>query len=301
MSPGPRGAGRLAPAVVAAGYAAGWRLVRSAPYGIAAAAFRLGADVCFRAHGRGVTQLAENLRRVVPTAGERELAALTRDAMRSYARYWLETFRFPDMDPADVESRTPATGIDNVHRALSDGRGVVIALPHMGNYDAAGVWLMRHCGTFTTVVERLEPESVFRRFVSYRERLGMEVLAVGGGEPSPTSVLTRRLRENRILCLVADRDLAGGGVPVTFFGEPARMPAGPAFLAANTGAALIPVGLWFEESGWGLRFYPEVPLAAGARLRDRVAAMTQSLADVFAGDIAAHPQDWHMLQPVWTR
>jgi phosphatidylinositol dimannoside acyltransferase len=86
---------------------------------------------------------------------------------------------------------------------------------------------------------------------------------------------------------------------VTFFGETARMPAGPALLAATTGAALLPVGLWFTPDGWGVRVHPAVGVPAGGRLRDRVTAATQVLADTFAAEIARRPEDWHMLQRLW--
>jgi phosphatidylinositol dimannoside acyltransferase len=100
------------------------------------------------------------------------------------------------------------------------------------------------------------------------------------------------------VCLVADRDLSHNGIQVQFFGEPTRMPAGPALLAATTGAALLPVSLWFTDDGWGQRINAPIQLPDG-RLRERVAAGTQAIADVFAHDIAEHPTDWHMLQRLW--
>jgi KDO2-lipid IV(A) lauroyltransferase len=169
----------------------------------------------------------------------------------------------------------------------------------MGNYDVAGVWMAEHQMSVTVVAERLKPASLFRRFTEYRESLGMEVLALGHGEKSPAETLARRLRDGGIVCLVADRDLTTSGIEVDFFGQPAKMPAGPAFLAATTGAALVPLGLWYEGTGWGMHFYPPMQLTEAARLRDRVTGTTQQLADIFAADIARHPQDWHMLQRMW--
>ena len=113
-------------------------------------------------------------------------------------------------------------------------------------------------------------------------------------------MLKDRLREGgRVVCLLADRDLTKRGIDVEFFGDTARMPAGPALLAASTGAALLPVGLWFTPGGWGIRIHPEVPIADSGRLRDKVATATQELADAFAADIARRPHDWHMLQRLW--
>ncbi|WP_236809427.1 phosphatidylinositol mannoside acyltransferase [Amycolatopsis albispora] len=261
------------------------------------AIFSLGADLATWRGGPRVQQLRRNLARVVPQADATELDELTKRAMRSYARYWQESFRLPSMDHEQVRAKVAAaiTGVENLDAALAEGNGVVFALPHTGNWDAAGVWLAGYLGGFTTVVERLEPESVFRRFVAFREALGFEVVPLTG-DSAAFRVLLKRLRENKAICLVGDRDLTGSGIDVTFFGEHTRMPGGPARLAATTGAALIPVGCWFTEGGWQIRMHPRIRVTA----RAEVPAATQALADIFAGDIAAHPTDWHMLQPFWT-
>jgi KDO2-lipid IV(A) lauroyltransferase len=149
------------------------------------------------------------------------------------------------------------------------------------------------------VAERLKPDSLFRRFLAFREGLGMEVLPATGGA-SRFGVLAQRLRAGRLVCLVSDRDVTGGGIEVEFFGEKARMMGGPAALAVQTGAALLPVTLWFEDSGWGAQIYDEIPVPAEGTRREKVAAMTQQLAEVYEAGIRAHPEDWHMLQPVFT-
>jgi phosphatidylinositol dimannoside acyltransferase len=286
-----------------AGYAAGWGLVKAVPGPFAGTAFRVVADVATRRGGGGVRQLRKNLRRVVgPDVSAAQLDQLTRDGMRSYARYWLETFRLPAMDKAEVIRVVEANAIGSHHldEAIAAGHGYVLALPHMANYDAAALWLIdRYRQPFSTVMERLEPRSLFDRFFAYRRSLGMDVLPLTGGAAAPVQALTRRLRGNGGVCLVADRDLSHGGIDVQLFGETARMPTGPAFLAATTGAALLPVGLWFTpEGGWAHRINPPVVLPPG-RLADRVRIGTQALADAFAVEIADHPRDWHMLQRLW--
>jgi len=283
----------LAGRLVDAGYAAGWRLVPKLPTKAAGVAFWAAADLVARRGGGSATQLRANLRRVVPQAGEAELDELTRRAMHSYARYWHEAFRLPSTERAAVLANVDITGVEYLEAALAEGNGAVVALPHSGNWDVAGLWAVDHLGDFTTVVERLEPESLYRRFVEYRESLGFEVVPADGSVSF--RLLLQRLRENKVVCLVGDRDLNNTGVPVTFFDEQARFPAGPARLAASTGAALLPLGSWFTDEGWGLRIHPPVRVAN----RSEAAAATQALADVFSGDIAAHPTDWHMLQPFW--
>ncbi|WP_253866592.1 phosphatidylinositol mannoside acyltransferase [Prauserella halophila] len=282
-------AGRLADA----GFATGWRLVPKLPKAVAGLAFWGAADLAARRGGDSARQLRANLRRVVPQAGETELDELTRRAMHSYARYWHEAFRLPSADPATVLGEVDISGTEYLEAALAAGNGAVVALPHTGNWDVAGLWAVQQIGELTTVAERLEPESLYRRFVEYRESLGFEVIPADGSVSF--RLLLQRLRENRVVCLVGDRDLTNTGTPVTFFGEPARFPAGPARLAASTGAALLPVGSWYTDDGWGLRIHPRIRVAN----RGEAPAATQALADVFAGDIAAHPTDWHMLQPFW--
>ncbi|MGQ0576401.1 MAG: phosphatidylinositol mannoside acyltransferase [Pseudonocardia sp.] len=292
----------LAERAAGLGYAAGWRVVRALPQAVARGAFERVGELAARRDGPGARRLRANLARVVPDAGRAQLDALVRAGMRSYARYWCEAFRLPSMDPADVHRRMDphVTGAAPAFEALDAGRGIVFALPHSGNWDLAGVWFvetLRRRGAeaaITTVVERLRPESLFRRFVAYRESLGFEVLPAGDAVASHRA-LTRRLRAGGVVALVADRDLTASGIEVSFCGEPARLPAGPARLAALTGALLVPAYPRFTPDGWAL------PMAAPVPVPDRagVPSATQALADAFAALIAQAPEDWHMLQPLW--
>jgi phosphatidylinositol dimannoside acyltransferase len=289
--------------VADAEYAAAWRLVGAVPSGLAHGVFRLGADLAARRGGGGARRLRANLARVVPAASPAELDELVRAGLRSYARYWCEAFRLPRMDLLDLYWRTnpQVSGTGPFLDALRSGRGVIFALPHSGNWDAAGVWLVQtlrrlgHEPVFTTVAQRLRPERLYRRFVDYRAGLGFDVVAVEDGRAAHRA-LTGRLRAGGVVCLLADRDLSGSGVEVRFFGEPARFPAGPAMLAALTGAVLIPVYPGFTADGWSLRLADPVPVGG----RRDVPAATQAVADAFARLIAAAPADWHALQPVWT-
>jgi lauroyl/myristoyl acyltransferase len=284
------------------GFAAGWTLVKSAPRAVAARTFTAAADAGAVRNGKGARQLRKNLSRVLGAdTPETDLDQLVGDALRSYARYWLETFRLPKMDKGEIVERAGAntTGAEHIDEALERGRGAVLALPHSGNWDIAGVWLVAHNGPFATVAERLKPESLFDRFVAYRESLGFEILPLTGGARPPLEVLRERLAQNKVICLLGDRDLSRNGVAVDFFGEPTRMPGGPAVLAATTGAPLLPVNLWFtDDGGWGQMIEPPLEIPDG-RLREQIQALTQALARSFEKLIADHPADWHMLQKLW--
>jgi phosphatidylinositol dimannoside acyltransferase len=186
---------------------------------------------------------------------------------------------------------------------LAAGRGVVAALPHMANWDHAGAWACVTGAPVTTVAERLKPEKLYEQFLAFREGLGMEILPLTGGAGDVFSTLAARLREPRLVPLLADRDLSRRGIDVMLFGDAARMPAGPAALALRTGAALVPVSLWYEgddpDHRLVVRFHDEVPPPTGARGSERIARFTQDLADELGKGIAAHPHDWHMMQPLF--
>ncbi|WP_017599669.1 phosphatidylinositol mannoside acyltransferase [Nocardiopsis lucentensis] len=281
-------------------YSAGWTMVRRSPERVGRAVFERMADHAWRNHNEGTRGLERNLRRLLgPKATDAQLRALSRAGMRSYMRYYYEMFRLPAMDREHVLAHTRHSGIEALERNLRSGRGVVAALPHMGNWDHAGAWITMRGFALTTVAQRLSPERLFQRFTAYRESLGMEVLPLTGGK-DVVGTLARRLRAGGLVCLLADRDLGGGGPEVEFFGEPARMPSGPAALALNTGAALMPVSLWYDGPYWNIRVHDEVPVASGATRSERIRATTQELARVFQSEIAAHPEDWHMLQTVFS-
>ncbi|MFF1643368.1 phosphatidylinositol mannoside acyltransferase [Streptomyces sp. NPDC058246] len=282
-------------------YALGWSTVKKLPEPVAVRLGRTIADLAWKKRGKGVQRLESNYARVVPDATPERLAELSRAGMRSYLRYWMESFRLPEWSEERVKTGFEAKDIHYLTDALASDKGVILALPHMGNWDLAGAWVTTKLRTpFTTVAERLKPESLYDRFVAYREGLGMEVLPHSGG--TAFGMLARRLRDGGLICLVAERDLSASGVEVKFFGEATRMPAGPALLAQQTGALLLPVTLWYDDSPvMKGRVYPPVEVPETGTRAEKTSVMTQALADAFATGIADHPEDWHMLQRLWLK
>ncbi|MHB1614552.1 MAG: phosphatidylinositol mannoside acyltransferase, partial [Actinomycetes bacterium] len=238
------------------------------------------------------------LARVVPEADPDELRRLSRAGMRSYLRYWREVFRLPELDPEQIHRVFVMHDDGPLRQALAHG-GAVAALGHMGNWDHAGAWGRLELGPLTTVAERLRPESLFDRFVAFRQSLGLEILPLTGGDQEVFGTLVRRVREGHLVPLLADRDLTEHGVPVTFFGERTSMPAGPAALALAAGAPLFPVSIWYERDRTIGRVHPAVDVPASGSRRERIATITQQVADVLAGAISEHPMDWHMLARLW--
>src|SRR5260370_40507278 len=199
-----------------------------------------------------------------------------------------------------MNAESAASGwVKDVLGCMAAGRGVSFAWSHAGNWGQGGVWIIgQGAGSFSTVMERLKPDSLYERFVAFREGLGMEVLPASGGT-NRFGILAQRLRAGKLVCLVSDRDVTGAGIEVEFFGEKARMMGGPAALAVQTGAALQPALLWYEDDRWGIHVGEQIPVPAEGDRKQKVAVMTQELARCLEASIRRHPADWHMLQRVF--
>lgn len=276
-------------------FAAAWRLVRAMPRPMAAAIFRRAADRAARRKGPGVQRLQRNLACVL---GAPPTDEMLRDAVRSYARYWLEAFRLPSQSRADMREGFRLKDFKLLRQAHESGTGAVVALPHAGNWDAAGAFVTAQGLPLTTVAERLRPEGLYRRFLAFRESLGMQIVPLTGGAP-PMDLLMEAIKAAHIVPLLADRDLSSRGVEVDFLGGRTRMPAGPAMLAIRTGAPLFTVNMWYEDVPVGEVIGP-LPMPENNRpLDQRVRELTQRVADELGRGIAAHPVDWHMLQKLW--
>ena len=284
--------------LVETGYAAGWRVVRALPRPVGAALFAAGAEIAVRRNTRGVARLRENLRRVV---GDADLEALVRRGMHSYLRYYLEAFRLPSMSRARILREFRLYGDDMLRDDVVSGRGAIVALPHGGNWDIAGAWVAAQGWPIVAIAERLRPEGLYRRFLQFREDLGMEIIPLTGTGKPPLDLLVERLEKGYVVALLADRDLPGRGVEVEFFGARTTMPPGPALLALRSGAPLYAADMWYEKAGARSRLNGPLPMPDpdSGSLADRVRTVTQDLARQFEAGIRRHPEDWHMLQRMW--
>ena len=272
-------------------YSLAWRIIRLLPE---KSAYRLGdaiARYAVRRDGRRVRRLRSNMSIVSGISSGVELEQLLDRAMRSNLRYWIDTFRFPSWTPARIRSTVEVFNRSTFDNLIARGEGLVIALPHSGNWDHAGAFFSADGHPVVTVAEHLKPERLFRKFLAYREAMGMEVLDLDG---RVTKTLQDRLREGRLVALVSDRDLSASGVEVSFFGRRAKFPAGPAKLALETGAPLITAHITYTESGIAVHFSDRIE-TQGKSVEDIV----QSIAENFEHEIGKRPEDWHMLQRVF--
>lgn len=278
-------------------FATGWRIVRALPERSAYRTFDRAADMLWRRGGPGVQQLERNLGRVLPESSAEELSERARLSLRSYLRYWCDTFRLPTWSPERVSGTFILQRDEILDRAVSSDDGALMVVNHSGNWDHAGAWGCLRYGGLTTVAERLKPEGLYQRFLDYREAMGMEILPTG--DPGLVRKLARRLRDGRLVPLMGDRDISRNGIAVDLLGEPASFPAGPALLSIITGAPVHPVTLWYEDDHATGYVHDAVPVPSGLPREDQIRMVTQGIADAFGEGIRRHPLDWHMMQPVW--
>lgn len=281
-----------------AAYRAGELLARHAPAPLALAAARLAAL------GAAASSSERRLlaKRSVERALGRKLSRIETpkeiaEVFRWSARYYLESFQLPSLGRATIDAGFGHDGFDIVERSVAAGRGTIVVLPHLGPWEWAAWWMalvprMR----VTTVVERIEPPEVFEWFLSFRRRLGINVVPLG---PDAARQLAAAVRRGDVVCLLSDRDLPGTGVPVTFLGERTRLPGGPAMLALRTGASLIPAAVYWRDGIRHAVVRPALKCDRRAGVREDVARIVQGYADELAGLIKLAPQQWHMLSPNW--
>ncbi len=237
-----------------------------------------------------------HMSRVIGEGGDAVQAA--REVMRHYGRYYAEALWVRARRVPEILAATTIEGLDMVLAAHEEGKGMIYALPHMGNWEVAAPIARRHDIRVVAVAENLSNRRITDWFTAMRAEMGIDiVLATGSRE------VMRRLEEaiaaNKAVALLSDRDLRGRGVEVEFFGEPTTLPPGPATLAVKTGAPLFPVATYFRDGGHHVVVRPPLPVPPGETRREQVQTMTQALAREFEGLIQAAPEQWHLVVPNW--
>ncbi len=242
--------------------------------------------------------ISRHLRRVNPNLSDKEVSRAATKAFDSYLRYYIESFRLPSRSAQHVDEHFRVVGYEQIPVALEQGRGVVLALPHLGGWEWAGRWVTDLGHQLTVVVEPLQPPALFEWFMSLREDLGMKVIALG---PDVAAEVLKSLRNNEVVCLLCDRDIQGGGIEVEFFGEKTTLPAGPAMLAMRANAPVFPTAVYFTDDidGHSAIVRPPLDLSRRGSLREDVATATQQLANELEVLISHAPEQWHLFQPNW--
>jgi phosphatidylinositol dimannoside acyltransferase len=258
----------------------------------------LGRVAHRRLHGVRATVAANQARVLGAEPSDARVDHATREAFELYARFWFDAFRIRTMPEKEFNERIVVFGVENIDRALEAGKGCVCALPHMGNWDAAGHWFGANGYRIAAVAEELRPPRLYELFLRHREELGMRIVGLTK-EGHVGQQLKQLLSENWMVALVADRDLTGRGTEVEMFGATRRVPAGPALLSLSSGAPLVVCPVYTRDDGWEVRIEEPLEIERTGVIREDVAALSRLMAERFERAIAAKPTDWHMFQPAW--
>ena len=280
------------------GYVAASAIIRWLPERLVYSfAHRLGSVAARRSKRRAVVEA--NIARITGCDPRSErVQALVVDSFRSYARYWLETFRLVREDRDFFLERFRGYGAENIDEALKLGKGVIVAVGHLGNWDAAGAWVGARGNRLVTVAEVLKPRRMFDFFKDHRARLGMTIFPA---EKGATERLAEAVESGAVVAILADRDLKGHGPEVTFFGERVTFPAGAASVRFRTKAPLLVAGVFatrFEDGRYGWEAHISPPLDVPSERSDEaMAEVMQSVATALEAHVASRPEEWHVMQP----
>ncbi len=292
----------LSDKAIVTAFRAGNKLAGHIPLRAARPLLGVAGRVAPRVSGDRRLIVERNLQRVTgDTLSDAELRAAVSATFESYARYYFDSFRLPSMSIADVADGFTIEGLEHLETALAeDPVGPILALPHLGGWEWAAYWISEVKGwKIAAVAEKLSPPELFEWFLEFRTSIGLNIIPVG---PDAVAQITEAVADGQIMCLLCDRDITGGGVPVTFFGEETTLPAGPAVMALRGGCALLPTAVYFSDQGVHGVVRPPLRIERdpdATSIRGDVARLTQALAVELEGLIRRAPEEWHLMQPNW--
>jgi KDO2-lipid IV(A) lauroyltransferase len=284
------------------GYWLGWNALWIMPTRWAHYLFNKAAQIAWRKESVPIKQLEMNLARVLGCeVSDPRIRPLSLRAMQSYMRYYCETFMLSRWTDEQIFGMVRTEDSEPVMKAVKNG-GVVLALPHLGNWDWAGAWAAHSFGSLCTVAERLRPEGVFQKFLKARTDRGLTLMPLSG-DGGTYEYLRDHVNQGRVVALLSDRDVAKSGMSNEFFGHRASLPIGAALLAIDTGRPLFTCAPWYDGENLVISFDQEVvfdrsPVQGRDRVR-RAQEVTKLIVTNFEKHIKAHPENWHQLQPIW--
>jgi KDO2-lipid IV(A) lauroyltransferase len=248
--------------------------------------------VCFKSRVAG---LVENLRRVFPEYSDEQITDLMQRNAKNYGKFWVDLFKMPHLNLEYRRSLARIEGLENLDRVLAEGKGCIVVTIHMGGWEGcAALWGSLDQYRSALIAEVLEPPALWRRLLELRQSSGVEIIPLG--RTAPRTIL-RRLQENTVVAGAIDRDILGSGKPYQFFGATASIPSGLVDVAQRTGAGLLPT-ITLRESDDTYRFIGMEPLWVGPE-EGAVDAAMEKLLRVFEECIRQHPDQWHVMEPIW--
>lgn len=283
--------------LVYAGFRLGMAVLGALPGSVARGLGMAGGFAAYVLLGHRRRLVRRHARRV--GAEGREVERMTRSIFVGYGRYWAEALWIrPHRVPSILQGMT-TEGLEHVFRLQEEGRGMVLVLPHVGNWEFAGPVATSIDLPLVAVAENLANRRIREWFVSLRNQLGIEIV-LATGTAGTMRTLEAFVEGGGAVALLSDRDLRGRGVAVDFLGEETTIPAGPATLAARTGAPIVPVAVYFAPHGRHHLVVSEpFEVAPGESRTEVVAATSRLVARSLGALIVRDAAQWHMLQPNW--
>ncbi len=255
--------------------------------------------------------LRDNLRHVIPTIGDRALKHLVRRNLRNLTHCWVDVMEMSS-HRTDLPSRIDITDLHHFEEAIARGNGVVVASMHFGSWEVGLAGWNKMGGKMALLAEVLRPKQLFDRVVGARRAQGVQIIPIDTqGMREGDAQVARRLgaasmrevfkvlRSGGVVAMALDRDLIGNGEPLEFFGQPAPIPIGSVEIAIRAGAAIVPILLFRNRYRVRAVVHPEIRYSPDAPRDTEVRKTAQMLLGIFEEAIHSHPEQWHVLDPIW--
>ena len=216
-------------------------------------------------------------------------------AYRSYARYVVELMRLPRMTDEEAAALVDSSSLLELEAYWkSTGKGLILTTAHIGNLEGVARGIARHGWPISSLGDDSSFPELFALLKRQRKDWGIELIPWRNMRD-----LFGVLRRNEILALIVDWGYRPEDVPVRMFGAWTTLPAGPAALAAKTGAPIVHIAIRRSEDRQTFQVTHGEPILVTSSHPAELQRATQAVADALAATIAAAPEQWYSFKPVW--
>ena len=218
---------------------------------------------------------------------------LVKNTFLNFGYIYKDTLNIPNISANYLGKYIQGEGIDNLGKGLKRGKGVILVGAHLGAWEIAGPYLAS-CGyPLFSVAESKGPGMKFFNFYrKYRERFGSKVIRLE--EKNISINILSLLKKNKVIPLIADRDISGTGRVFKFFGKNAKLPIGPAYISKKSGAPICIGFMVRKERGYyGYIFSPVYPE------KESIQGLMQKIINVFEREISKYPDQWFVFERIW--
>ncbi len=279
-------------------YKIGTRVARVLPPWLAYPLCRLAGMLIYYANRSGRMAVRSNMRHVVgPAARQRLVARLARNVFVNNLKNYYDMLRLPYLSHADIRRIVEVRGADYALDEIKKGKGVILISAHLGNFNII-IQAANALGTqLSLLAEPIEPPELYEYITNLRESQGVKLIPIGG--PALRQAF-RVLKNGEVLGIATDRDVSNNGEVMPFFGQPVSMPTGAIEIARRSGAPIIPVLIYRQSDNRSVaQLYPPLALSHTDDPSHDSAVNKRLLIATLERFIAAHPDQWIILQSMW--